>query len=320
MATILVAFDTLDEGFERIPSEHTLIRPPHGRDFTQEELAALLPEADVLCSVFDIPVRADLIARGGKLRLIANYAVGYNNIDIEYARSRGITVTNTPHSVIAPTAELAMALLLSCSRRIVELDTMIRRSPGVKVAMGRTDRMGLPLAEKILGIVGYGNIGEAVAMRCRAFGMKVIYYKRHRLSPQEEEAKGITYASLDELLRTSDVVSLHTPYSPETHHLIGERELALMPAHAILITTARGAVVDEEALLRALQRGSIAAAGLDVFEHNDCPLAELSALPNVVMTPHVGTQTKDARLKMNHEMLENVARFLVGRTDISRVV
>ena len=213
-----------------------------------------------------------------------------------------------------------MALLLSCSRRIVELDTMIRRSPGVKVAMGRTDRMGLPLAEKILGIVGYGNIGEAVAMRCRAFGIKVIYYKRHRLSPQEEEAKGITYASLDELLRTSDVVSLHTPYSPETHHLIGERELALMPAHAILINTARGAVVDEEALLRALQRGSIAAAGLDVFEHNDCPLAELSALPNVVMTPHVGTQTKDARLKMNHEMLENVARFLVGRTDISRVV
>ena len=125
---------------------------------------------------------------------------------------------------------------------------------------------------------------------------------------------------MDELLRTSDVVSLHTPYSPETHHLIGERELALMPAHAILINTARGAVVDEEALLRALRRGSIAAAGLDVFEHNDCPLAELSALPNVVMTPHVGTQTTDARLKMNHEMLENVARFLAGRTDISRVV
>lgn len=319
MATILIAFDTVDEGFERLSQGHKLIRPPKGRDFTQEELRELLPEADVLCAVFDIPVRADLLKYGTKLRLVSNYAVGYNNIDLDYCREQGIAVTNTPKAVVAPTAELAMALLLSCTRRTRELDEELRRADG-RVSLGRLGMLGLDLYGKTVGIVGYGNIGRAVAERCRAFGMRVLYNKRTRLSPEEEAKQGIEYASLEELLQKSDVVSLHTPYSKESHHQINAETLALMKPGAVLINTARGSIVDEDALIQALKSGKLAMAGLDVFEDADVPRAELLRLPNVVLTPHVGTQTYDARVAMVHELADNVLGFLAGRTDISRVV
>ncbi len=228
MAKILVAFDTVDEGFERLSAQHHLIRPPHGRDFSQDELKELIVDADVLCSVFDIPVSADLMSRGTKLALVANYAVGYNNIDLDYARAHQIAVTNTPHAVVIPTAELAMSLLLSCSRRSAELDRLLREQEG-RVSLGRLGLMGYDLYGKTIGIVGYGNIGGAVAERCRAFGMKVLYYKRSRLPEELERARGLEYVPLDELLSRSHVVSLHTPYTPASHHQIGARELALMP-------------------------------------------------------------------------------------------
>lgn len=319
MAKILIAFDTLDEGFERLSPQHEVIRPPKGRDFTQEELRELIPTAEVLCSVFDIPVRAELLALGKQLRLVANYAVGYNNIDIAYCRQVGITVTNTPHTVVAPTAELAMALLLSCSRRTRELDAELRQKSG-RTSLGRLGMLGYDLYGKTLGIVGYGNIGAAVAERCRAFGMKVLYYKRHRLSPELEASRGIEYASLEDLLCRADVVSLHTPYSPEAHHQIDAEALALMKPSAILINTARGSIVDEDALIKALESGQIAMAGLDVFEDADIPRPRLLSLPNVVMTPHVGTQTYDARVAMTHELIDNILGFLSGSPDISRVV
>lgn len=319
MAKILVAFDTLDEGFERLSSAHELIRPPKGRDFTQEELRELIRDVDVLCSVFDIPVQANLLACGAKLRLVANYAVGYNNIDIAYCRKEGIAVTNTPRSVVAPTAELAMALMLSCSRRTRELDAELRQKQG-RANLGRLGMLASDLYGKTLGVVGYGNIGAAVAERCRAFGMKVLYYKRHRLSPEEEFSRGIEYAPLEDLLRRADVVSLHTPYSPQAHHQIDAAALALMKPSAILINTARGAIVDEDALIQALQSGRIAMAGLDVFEDADIPRAKLLSLANVVLTPHVGTQTYDARVAMTHELVDNVLGYLSGSPHISRVV
>lgn len=319
MATILIAFDTVDEGFERLAEGHTLIRPPKGRDFTQDELKELLPEADVLCAVFDIPVRAELLQHGTKLRLVANYAVGYNNIDIDYCREHGIAVTNTPKAVVAPTAELAMALLLSCTRRTRELDEELRRTGG-RVALGRLGMMGLDLYGKTIGIVGYGNIGRAVAERCRAFGMHILYNKRTRLSPEQEAREGIEYAELEDLLQRSDVISLHTPYSKEAHHQINGERLSLMKTGAVLINTARGSIVDEDALIEALQTNKLAMAGLDVFEDADVPRAGLLRLPNVVLTPHVGTQTYDARVAMVHELADNVLGFLAGRTDISRVV
>lgn len=319
MAKILVTFDTVDEGFELIDQAHQVIRPPRGRDFSTEELYELLPEADVLCTSFDYPTRATLLQYAHKLRLIANFGVGYNNIDIDYARAHGIAVTNTPQAVILPTAELTLALMLDCARRVSELDRLIRRTPGQRPTIGRMGYLGVHLAGKTLGLIGYGRIASAVAERARAFGMKILYNKRMPL-PQEEEARQeITYASLDTLLSTSDFISIHTPYSMETHHFIGERELAKMKPSAIFINTARGAVVDEEALVQALQQGTIMAAGLDVFEQQDNPHPSLCALDNVCMTPHTGTQTADARRDMNAEMLENVMRFLAGRTDLNRV-
>ncbi len=319
MAKILVAFDTVDEGFERLSAQHHLIRPPHGRDFSQDELKELIVDADVLCSVFDIPVSADLMSRGTKLALVANYAVGYNNIDLDYARAHQIAVTNTPHAVVIPTAELPMSLLLSCSRRSAELDRLLREQEG-RVSLGRLGLMGYDLYGKTIGIVGYGNIGGAVAERCRAFGMKVLYYKRSRLPEELERARGLEYVPLDELLSRSHVVSLHTPYTPASHHQIGARELALMPQGAILINTARGSIVDEDALIEALRSGHLASAGLDVFEDKDIPRPRLLAMPQVVMTPHVGTQTYDARVAMVEELASNVLGFLSGDPNISRVV
>lgn len=320
MAKILVTFDTVDEGFELIDQAHQVIRPPRGCDFSTEELYELLPEADVLCTSFDYPTRATLLQHAHKLHLIANFGVGYNNIDIDYARAHGIAVTNTPQAVILPTAELTLALMLDCARRVSELDRLIRRTPGQRPSIGRMGYLGVHLAGKTLGLIGYGRIASAVAERARAFGMKILYNKRMPL-PQEEEARqGITYASLDTLLSTSDFISIHTPYSVETHHFIGECELAKMKPSTIFINTARGAVVDEEALVQALQQGTIMAAGLDVFEQQDNPHPSLCAFDNVCMTPHTGTQTADARRDMNTEMLENVVRFLAGRTDLSRVV
>ena len=319
MAKILVAFDTIDEGFEKIGAEHEVIRPPRGRDFTHEELCQLLPEADVLCTSFDYPARAELLQHGAKLRLIANFGVGFNNIDIDYACTHGIVVTNTPQAVIIPTTELTLALMLDCARRVSELDRLIRQTPGKRPTIGRMGYLGVHLAGKTLGLIGYGRIASAVAERARAFGMKILYYKRTPLSADEEARQGITYAPLDDLLFGSDFISIHTPYSAETHHFIGERELALMKPTAIFINTARGAVVDEEALVKALQTGYIATAGLDVFENQDNPHPTLCTLDNVCMTPHTGTQTADARRDMNAEMLENVVRFLAGRTDLNRV-
>ena len=319
MAKILVTFDTVDEGFELIDQAYQVIRPPRGRDFSTEELYELLPEVDVLCTSFDYPTRATLLQHAHKLRLIANFGVGYNNIDIDYARAHGIAVTNTPQAVILPTAELTLALMLDCARRVSELDRLIRRTPGQRPTIGRMGYLGVHLAGKTLGLIGYGRIASAVAERARAFGMKILYNKRMPL-PQEEEARqGITYAALDTLLSVSDFISIHTPYSVETHHFIGERELAKMKPSTIFINTARGAVVDEEALVQALQQGAIMAAGLDVFEQQDTPHPSLCTLDNVCMTPHTGTQTADARQAMNREMIENVVRFLAGRTDLNRV-
>ena len=184
MAKILVTFDTVDEGFELIDQAHQVIRPPRGRDFSTEELYELLPEADVLCTSFDYPTRATLLQHAHKLRLIANFGVGYNNIDIDYARAHGIAVTNTPQAVILPTAELTLALMLDCARRVSELDRLIRRTPGQRPTIGRMGYLGVHLAGKTLGLIGYGRIASAVAVRARAFGMKILYYKRMPL-PQE---------------------------------------------------------------------------------------------------------------------------------------
>ena len=318
MAKILVTYDMFREGFTELVDKYD-VTFPEGRDFTYEEVFEMIPEYDVLCSMFDFPVDKKLIDHAPKLQLIANYAVGYNNIDVAYALEKGLTVANTPDPVTAPTANLALGLMLDTARRITECDRKLRTlGKGMKV--GVLENLGMNVTGKTLGILGMGRIGKALAKRANACGMEVIYHNRRQLYIEEETKLNVTYVSKEELLANSDFVSLNAPYTPETHHIIGEEELRQMKPTAILINTARGPLVDEQALVKALQDGTIWGAGLDVFEFGDYPLPELLAMDNVVLTPHIGTQTTEVRVVMARTVCDNVIGFLEGDRPVSRVL
>jgi len=229
---------------------------------------------------------------GPQLRVISNYAVGYNNIDVEAATARGIAITNTPGALREATADLSWALLMAAARRIPESDRFMR--VGKFVGWGPKLLLGHDVWGKTLGIVGMGDIGTAVARRARGFGMRVLYHNRRRNAILEKEV-GTEYKSLDDLLKESDFISLHVPLTPQTHHLIGEREIELMKENAILINVARGEVVDERALVEALGTRRIAAAGLDVYENEPQMTPGLAELDNVVLTPHTGSATFGSR-------------------------
>lgn len=299
---------TVASGFEELYDRYEVLTIPEGRKFSEELLSELPKDVDVLACEFTIPVTAKVIDYFPNLKLIANYAVGFNNIDVAYANSKGITVSNTPQAVIQPTAELTVALLLGVSRRVAEWDRIMRRQRSSQKG-SLADGMGWDLYKKTVGIIGYGNIGRAVGKILQSFGMKVKYNKRHRLSLQEEKELGVTFASSEEIFSTCDVVSLHMPYTSESHHIVNANTLAMMKPDAILVNAARGQVIDEAALVEALKAKKIAGAGLDVFEHNDNPLDELYDLDNVCMTPHVGTQTREARIAMAEELSNNVVGF-----------
>ena len=315
---ILVTYDMFREGFTELESKYE-VTFPEGRDFTYEEVYEMIPEYDVLCSMFDFPVNKELIDRAPKLRLIANYAVGYNNIDVAYAIEKGLTVANTPDPVTAPTANIALGLLLDAARRITECDRKLR-TLGKKMKVGVLENLGAPVTGQTLGIIGMGRIGKALAKRANAMGMEVIYHNRHQLYIEEETKLNVTYVTKEVLLAKADFVSLNAPYTPETYHIIGEEELRRMKRSAILINTARGPLVDEHALVKALREGEIRAAGLDVFEFGDYPLPELLELDNVVLTPHIGTQTLETRVIMAKAVCDNVIGFLEGDRPVSRVL
>ena len=315
---ILVTYDMFREGFTELESKYE-VTFPEGRDFTYEEVYEMIPEYDVLCSMFDFPVNKELIDHAPKLRLIANYAVGYNNIDVAYAIEKGLTVANTPDPVTAPTANIALGLLLDAARRITECDRKLR-TLGKKMKVGGLENLGAPVTGQTLGIIGMGRIGKALAKRANAMGMEVIYHNRHQLYIEEETKLNVTYVTKEVLLAKADFVSLNAPYTPETYHIIGEEELRRMKRSAILINTARGPLVDEHALVKALREGEIRAAGLDVFEFGDYPLPELLELDNVVLTPHIGTQTLETRVIMAKAVCDNVIGFLEGDRPVSRVL
>jgi lactate dehydrogenase-like 2-hydroxyacid dehydrogenase len=318
MKKILVTYDMFHEGFAELEKRYEVLFPSKGRNFTREEVLERIPEYDVLCSMFDFPVNRELIDRGAKLQLIANYAVGYNNIDVAYALSKGLTVANTPGPVTAPTANLALALIIDTARRVTECDRKLRAC-GRAMRVGVLENLGVPVTGRTLGIIGMGRIGKALAKRANACGMYVIYHNRHPLDREEETRFNAVYVSKEELLAQSDFVSLNAPYTPETHHLIGADELKRMKPSAILINTARGPLVDEAALIKALQEKTIHGAGLDVFEHGGYPSPELLKMDNVVLTPHIGTQTLETRLMMVQAVCDNVIGFLEGDRPVSRV-
>ncbi|MGB9729146.1 MAG: glyoxylate reductase [Thermoprotei archaeon] len=266
---------------------------------------------DALITLLSDKVDCNLLQNAKRLRIIAQYAVGFDNIDIECATKLGIYVTNTPGVLTESTAELTWALILATVRKIVEADNFVRWGEWERLKTGWHPKMmlGVELKDKILGIIGLGRIGRRVAEIGKAFGMKVIYYDVVK-NEELEKKLGLEYKNLEDLLMISDVVSIHIPLNKETYHLINESKLRLMKKTAFLINTSRGSVVDSEALVRALKERWIAGAGLDVFENEPLPSNHLlTAFKNVVLVPHIGSATYEARHAMAELVAENLIAF-----------
>ena len=286
---------------------------PHDRPLTAPELHGAAAGADAVLTLLHDPVDdAFLDVAGPQLRCVANVAVGYDNIDVDAATRRGVVITNTPGVLTDATADLAMALILNVTRRLGEGERLVRR--GERWSWDMFFLLGTGLQGKTLGIIGLGEIGRATARRARAFGMEIVYTNRRR-APEDVEAElgGAQWLELDELLARADVVSIHAPLTPETQHLINADRLALMQPRAYLVNTARGPIVDEAALVRALRDGEIAGAGLDVFEHEPDVNPGLLELDNVALSPHLGSATLETRTAMAVLAARNALTVLDGK-------
>ena len=284
---------------------------PENRQATREELINGVKNYAVLVSMLNDQIDAELIAQAGPdLKLIANYGVGFNNIDVKAANAKGIYVTNTPDVLTDATADLAWSLLFAAARRVVEGDNICRTST---FSWAPEYMLGYDITGKTLGVIGAGRIGSNFARKAaHGFNMNVIYHNRHT-SPAMDEL-GAKLVTLDELLRESDYISLHVPLTPETRHMLGASEFAKMKKTAILINTARGPVIDESALADALKNHVIAAAGLDVYEKEPEIFPALKTLANVVLMPHVGSATFDTRTNMGLMIARNIEAVLAGNT------
>jgi glyoxylate/hydroxypyruvate/2-ketogluconate reductase len=278
--------------------------------YSPDVLARKLADKDgVMCALTD-RIDAGLLERCPRLKVVANIAVGYNNIDLAACTTRGVMATNTPGVLDDSTADLAWALMLGAARRLTELERRIRA--GEWKGWRLKQWLGVDVHHATLGIFGMGRIGQAIARRAAGFEMKVIYHNRKRVAPEIEKRCNAVYATSDDLLRQSDFVVLQVPYSPETHHLIGARELKLMKPTAVLVNSTRGGVVDDAALIEALKSGTIRAAGLDVFENEPNLNKDFLALDNVVLMPHVGSSTEATRRAMAMTAAKNLVAALTG--------
>ena len=276
-----------------------------------ELLGRVTGKAGIIAMLTD-RVDAELLDRAGpSLRVVANYAVGYDNLDLDACTARRVLATNTPDVVTEATADLAWALLLAAARRIAEGDRFLRAArPWI---WGPEFFLGTQVHGKTLGVLGLGRIGRAVARRAAGFGMPVLYHAGHRLAPDAEAALGVAWRELDDLLAEADFLSIHTGLAAATRHLIGAAELRRMKPTAVLVNTARGPIVDEAALARALRDGEIGAAGLDVFEREPEVNPDLLGLDNVTIVPHLGTATVETRVAMGMTAADNLLAVLDGR-------
>jgi len=274
-----------------------LVEHPSEQGRSEEEMITILSEADAAITLLSDPLTRNVLSANRDLRMIANYAVGYNNVDVDAARELGVTITNTPGVLTEATADLTMGLILAVMRRIVEGDREVRTTG--QCVWEPLHLLGTSLTGKRLGIIGMGRIGSAVAQRARAFGMTVTGTRRGE--------------PIYELLATSDVVSIHAPLTSETRHLMNPETLWAMKRGAFLINTARGALVDELALCAALDEGQIGGAGLDVYEDEPNVNPRLLAMPNVVLAPHIGSATEETRSAMARIAATDVAMFLRGQ-------
>ena len=321
------------EGFRRL-AERGFV---NGGLVNGEGMKGEWQEAEVLVSTFDYKVPREMISSMPHLRLIANFGAGFNNIDLDACRERGIRVTNTPQPVIEPTAELAFALMIDVARRVSEFDRAVRSQLSEVSSFegfGVMKNLSHSLYGKTLGILGMGRIGQALARRAIAGGMKIIYHNRHEIDGDALRALNgeglcnvegvmcnkVTYVDFQTLLQDSDYVSLNLPYTPEVHHIIGKPELGMMKRSAYLINTARGAHVDEQALVEALKNGIIAGAAIDVYEHEPHITPELLSLPNVVLSPHTGTGTWEGRIAMCECVTDNIIAFFDNNINKMNIV
>ncbi len=303
-------------GLEKISEYYEVDLWPEYTPPPYEVLLSKAKEYDALVTLLTDKIDCNLLKESQpKLRIVAQYAVGFDNIDLECATKYGVYVTNTPGVLTEAVADFTWGLILAITRRIVEADAFVRSGEWYSKKTGWHPLMmlGFEVNGKTLGIIGMGRIGRAVAERAKGFKMKILYYDAYRLPPEMEEKLGAEYVPLETLLKESDIVSIHVPLTKETYHLISEKELKMMKSTAYLINTARGKVVDTEALVKALKEKWIAGAALDVFEEEPLPPDHpLTKLDNVVLAPHAASATTETRTKMAMLVAENLIAFLKG--------
>lgn len=314
---VLITRRIPDSGLEILENKVDMDIYEEDRPISKEELLERIKRKDGLyCLLSDRIDREVIEAAGNTLKIISNYAVGYNNIDVAFATERGVMVTNTPGALREATADLAWALMMAAARKIPESDRFVRE--GKFVGWGPKLMLGYEVYGKTLGIVGLGDIGTAVARRAKGFNMRILYHSRSRKTGLEEEL-GAVKVDLDDLLRESDFILLHVPLTDETRHLIGEREIDLMKDTAIIVNLARGEVIDEKALVTALREKRIAAAGLDVYENEPKLAPGLVELDNVILTPHTGSATFQSRDTMAVMAARDLLLGLSGKLPINLV-
>ena len=313
MAKVVVTGKIPSGALTRLRAEHDVLAWEESTPISREELLKRVSGADAIVSLLTEKIDDELlVAAGAQLKSVSNVSVGYNNIDVPACKARSVLVTNTPGVLTEATADIAMSLILMVTRRLAEGERVIRAQQPWQ--WGMFYMLGSSIQGRQLGIVGMGQIGAAVARRARAFGMTIAYTKRTPLDAATHKELDAKHVELDELLATSDVVSLHCPYSPETHHFMNATQLAKMKSSAYLINTARGPVVDEAALADALQRNVIAGAGLDVFEKEPVVHEGLLGLDNAVLIPHLGSATVETRAAMADLAAANALAILGGKT------
>lgn len=317
MANIFVA-GKIPEKAEQLLKGHN-VKVFEGGDqlITEDELCEMVSDSDAILSLLSSPITKNVIDSAKNVKIIANYGAGFNNIDLAFATERGIHVTNTPLVSTDATAELTFAILLAVSRRVIEGDQLCR-TKGFEGWAPLFFR-GTEVSGKTLGIIGFGNIGQAVAKRAKAFNMNILYTQPRRVSEELEKQYNATYVSMDELLSSSDFITLHCPYKPELHHLFTKVEFEKMKNTAYFINAARGQLVNEQDLVQALINKHIAGAALDVFEFEPSITDELKTMKNVVLTPHIGNATYETRDAMSEIAAKNIIEVLNGRLPITPV-
>jgi glyoxylate reductase len=318
VAKIVVTGKIPEVALEKLKKSHEVISWGEETPISRDELLKRVSGANVIVSLLTEKIDEEVLTSAGNdLKAVCNVAVGYNNIDVAACKNKNVLVTNTPGVLTDATADIAMALILMTTRRLSEGERVIRNQD--PWAWGMFYMLGSSIQNQTLGIVGMGQIGVATALRAKSFGMKIIYTRRNRLDEKIEKELSAQYVSLDDLLQQSDIVSLHCPYSTETHHLISDAQLSKMKKTSYLINTARGPIVNEEALANALINKTIAGAGLDVYENEPKVNDKLLKLDNVVLLPHLGSATVETRTAMATTAANNALEILSGNKPLNPV-